>query len=186
MQVDVAAVPPGISLATAEAVLFIGKAARVLRQPPGRPTPNTGHRPYQALASRANSALQPFGAGQAGAARGRVDHERDASAGLRDEAGLAGGEWEGMRQRWATELRRLAAAPAFSALDFERTVEGIRTQARQLPCFKCLHYHVLPSSADGAKGSGSCAAACRPCKALCKHAGSPDLVKPFLFLHFQW
>lgn len=133
MQVDVAAVPPGISLATAEAVLFIGKAARVLRQPPGRPATNPGHRPCQALTSRASPAPQPSGAAQAGAAHGRAGRERAAGAGLWREAGSAGGEWEGMRQSWAAELRRLAAAPALSALDFERTVEGIHIQARQLP-----------------------------------------------------
>ena len=127
--------PPGISLATAEAVLFIGKAARVLRQPPGRPATNPGHIPYQAYASRAGPAPQPSDADRAGAAHGRAGRERAAGAGLWREAGSAGDEWEGMGQRWAAELRRLAAAPAFSALDFERTVEGIRTQARQLPCF---------------------------------------------------
>lgn len=132
MQVDIAAVPPGISLATAEAVLFIGKAARVLRQPPGSPATSPGHRPYQVLTSRASPALQPCGAGRAGASLGGAGHETSAGDGLWREASSAGGEWEGMRQRWAAELRRLAAAPAFSALDFERTVEGIRTQARQL------------------------------------------------------
>ena len=133
MQVDVAAVPPGISLATAEAVLFIGKAARVLRQPPGRPATNPGHRPYQALAGHAGPAPQPSGADRAGATHSGAGHERAAGAGLWREAGSAGEEWEGMRQRWAAELQQLAAAPAFSALDFERTVEGIRTQARRLP-----------------------------------------------------
>ena len=129
----VAAVPPGFSLATAEAVLFIGKATRVLRQPPGGPATNPGHTPYQAHASRAGPAPRPSDADGAGAAHGRAGRERAAGAGLWREAGSAGDEWEGMRQRWAAELRRLAAAPAFSALDFERTVEGIRTKARQLP-----------------------------------------------------
>ncbi|KAK9841793.1 hypothetical protein WJX81_003640 [Elliptochloris bilobata] len=88
-QVDVAAVPPGISQATAEAVLFIGKAAP--------------------------------GAGKGGAACvGSVSGSAAAAAATADA-----------RQRWAAELRRLAAAPAFSALDFERTVEGIRTQAAE-------------------------------------------------------
>ena len=177
VQVDVAAVPPGISLATAEAVLFIGKAARVLRRLPGGPDP--GQRRDQALSGGGNPALQPCGAGQAGAAHGKAGHKQAAGAGVWGEAGSAGAEWEGMRQRWAAELRRLAAAPAFSALEFERAVGGLRTQARQLLrfcAFRSQHALWYLLVAEQARVS---VAASRPCTALCNRVAADLRKSPF-------
>ena len=190
MQVDVAAVPPGISLATAEAVLFIGKAARVLRKPPGRPATNPGHGPYQALASRASPVLQPSGAGRAGATHGGAGGELAAGPGVWREAGSAGEEWVGMRQRWAAELRRLAAAPAFSALDFERTVEGIRTQARPPPHFIPRAHTPLCSLPSDFISCGAQFWGPRCCSQTLQEPAqacliSSDLVKPFDFLQVR-
>jgi len=44
---------------------------------------------------------------------------------------------EAAQQGWAADLRRLAAAPSFSALDFEATVQYIRAQV--LRCLYCCN-----------------------------------------------
>lgn len=140
LQVAVAAVPPGISLATAEAVLFIGKAVRILRQPPGarcadpqpgadscKPQPGALSLPAVAGPPRAPHA--PGGESSVGCAAEAMSTRISSSAFPSEAAAARGAAAGGPRQRWAAELQRLAAAPAFSALDFERVVEGIRSQA---------------------------------------------------------
>ncbi len=126
VQVAAAAVPPGISMATAEAVLFVGKAVRALRQPAAR---GPSARPLQPCTEL------PLAGGAAGTAC-----ERGGGPGV-GPAGM-GELWNGQaaeaaQQGWAADLRRLAAAPSFSALDFEATVQRIRAQV--LRCLCCCN-----------------------------------------------
>lgn len=140
LQVAVAAVPPGISLATAEAVLFIGKAVRILRQPPSARSadpesgtdsckPQPGALSLPAVAGQPGAPHAPGGISSVGCAAEAMSTRIFSSAFPSGAAAARGAAAAGSRQRWAAELRRLAAAPAFSALDFERVVEGIRSQA---------------------------------------------------------
>ncbi len=126
VQVAAAAVPPGISMATAEAVLFVGKAVRALRQPVSC-GPSAG--PLQPCAE------PPLAEGAAGAA---CEHGGGPGAGPAGMGELLGGQAaEAARRGWAADLRRLAAAPSFSALDFEATVQRIRAQV--LRSLRCWH-----------------------------------------------
>lgn len=122
------ALPPHIPLHTAAAVLFVGKAARVLRDPGIR----------GGGAGSGNQRLPQSGAACSGGTTGGAVGSSSGGAGGRGSGGGSQLQQQaGCEAAWrpdvdgletAQALQRLAAQPAFDGLAFQSAVEGSRKQ----------------------------------------------------------